>query len=87
MQFAGAEVSGMSLLVKITSESEVRGRAGRAEWGRGASGSEANDFFEASVWRDIETCRACLAWGSYNYLLLSGLSTKSEVFVCALPGR
>ena len=61
MQFIGAEGSGMSLLVKITSESEVRGRAGGAGWGRGASGSEANDFFEAFVWRDIETCRACLA--------------------------
>ena len=45
MQFVGAEVLGMSLLVKITSEEfEVGGR-----WGRGASGSEANDFFEACV--------------------------------------
>ena len=49
MQFIGAEGSGMSLLVKITSESEVGGRAGGAGWGRGASGRDANDFFEASV--------------------------------------
>ena len=65
MQFIGAEGSGMSLFVKITSESEVGGRAGGAGWGRGASGSEANDLFEAFVWRDTETCRACLAWYSY----------------------
>ena len=49
MQFIGAEGSGMSLLVKITSESKVGGRAGGAEWGRGASGRDANDFFDASV--------------------------------------
>ena len=41
MQFVGAEGSGMSLLVKITSELEVGGRAGGAGWGRGASGSES----------------------------------------------
>ena len=44
MQFIGAEGSGIPLLVKITSESEVGGRAGGAGWGRGASGSEANDL-------------------------------------------
>ena len=50
IQFIGAEGSGMSLLVKITSESEVvGGRAGGAGWGRGASGRDANDFFEVSV--------------------------------------
>ena len=49
MQFVGAEGSGMSLLVKITSELEVGGRAGGAEWGRNASGSDAKDFFESSV--------------------------------------
>ena len=49
MQFIGAEGSGMPLLVKITSESEVGGRAGGAGWGRGASGRDANDFFEAYV--------------------------------------
>ena len=47
MQFIGAERSGMTLLVKITSESEVGGRAGGAGWGRGASGRDANFFFEA----------------------------------------
>ena len=33
MQFVGAEGSGMSLLVKITSESEIGGRAGGSGWG------------------------------------------------------
>ena len=49
MQFIGAEGSGMSLFVKITSESEVGGRAGGAGWGRSAFGRDANDFFEAYV--------------------------------------
>ena len=50
MQLIGAEESGMSLRVKITSESEVGGRrAGGAGWGRGASGSDASGFFEASM--------------------------------------
>ena len=50
MQFIGAEGSGMTLLVELTSESGVvGGRAGGAGWGRGASGRDASDFFEASV--------------------------------------
>ena len=72
MQLIGAKWSGMSLLVKIISESEAGGRAGGAGWGRGASENEASDFFEAFVWRDIGTYRACLARVSCSYCQARG---------------
>ena len=71
MQFIGAEGSGMSLLVKITSESEVvGGRAGGAGWGRGASG------FRERRQRFLRSCRV-KRYGNRNRLRVLGRSSYS----------